>query len=168
MADPLAERFAGDIAPAVAEALVEVAWWLERGDLESACGAAATLHREIERSARRDAGLDAGAVRLTGREYDTLRLLADGAVSPKDVARLLGVTRHTTKSHIKSIYLKLGAHSRAEAVEAARRRGILPWPEHASVAARRSPQRHLRVVASGRRPSEPGSVPEPRAAGAVR
>jgi len=39
-----------------------------------------------------------------------------------------GVSRNTVKSHLKAIYQKLGAHSRAEAIETARQQGIIgPW-----------------------------------------
>jgi DNA-binding CsgD family transcriptional regulator len=64
-------------------------------------------------------------VGLTAREAQILRCLSDGAMSQKDVARRLGVTRNTVKTHLKSAYLKLGAHSRSEAVQLARRCGLL-------------------------------------------
>lgn len=67
----------------------------------------------------------AGGVALTARELDILELLADGAMSPKDVARALGVTRNTVKTHLKSAYQKLGAHCRSEAIQTARQLGVL-------------------------------------------
>jgi DNA-binding CsgD family transcriptional regulator len=61
-----------------------------------------------------------GGVTLTPRERQVLEFLSDGAMSQKDVARLLGVTTNTVKTHLKAAYLKLGAHSRSEAVRLAR------------------------------------------------
>ncbi len=59
-----------------------------------------------------------GGVALTGQEMASLRLLPDGSMSQKDMARAMGVTRNTLKTHLKSLYLKLGAHCRAEAIDA--------------------------------------------------
>ncbi len=69
-----------------------------------------------------------GGVTLTGQELATLRLLPDGSLSQKDIAREMGVTRNTLKTHLKSLYLKLGAHCRAEAIHRAREIGLLPRP----------------------------------------
>jgi LuxR family transcriptional regulator, maltose regulon positive regulatory protein len=41
------------------------------------------------------------------------------------VARELYISVNTLKSHVKSIYRKLGAANRGEAIEAARRAGLL-------------------------------------------
>jgi DNA-binding CsgD family transcriptional regulator len=68
-----------------------------------------------------------GAV-LTGQEAATLRLLPDGSLSQKDIARVMGVTRNTLKTHLKSLYLKLGAHCRSEAIHRGREVGLLPRP----------------------------------------
>jgi DNA-binding CsgD family transcriptional regulator len=69
-----------------------------------------------------------GGVALTGQEAASLRLLPDGSLSQKDIARAMGVTRNTLKTHLKSLYLKLGAHCRAEAIHRARDAGLLPRP----------------------------------------
>jgi ATP/maltotriose-dependent transcriptional regulator MalT len=69
-----------------------------------------------------------GGVALTGREMASLRLLPDGSMSQKDMARAMGVTRNTLKTHLKSLYLKLGAHCRAEAIDRAREIGLLRRP----------------------------------------
>jgi LuxR family maltose regulon positive regulatory protein len=63
---------------------------------------------------------------LTERELDALRLLNDGAMSQKDIARTLDVTLNTVKSHVQSIYLKLGTHTRSEAVQLGRQLGLVP------------------------------------------
>lgn len=52
---------------------------------------------------------------LSDRERDVLRLLRSELSGPQ-VARELGVSVHTLRSHTKSIYAKLGVHGRREAV----------------------------------------------------
>ena len=67
------------------------------------------------------ASIDAGAsvYTLSQQELRVLRLLAAG-LSNADIARELVVSSNTIKSHIKSIYRKLGITSRAEARDVAR------------------------------------------------
>ncbi len=55
------------------------------------------------------------AQRLTGREVDVLRLLAQGH-SYFEIGTCLGVSVNTVTSHIKSAYRKLSVHSAAAAV----------------------------------------------------
>jgi DNA-binding NarL/FixJ family response regulator len=62
---------------------------------------------------------------LTEREHEVLRLVARGLPN-KGIALELGISEHTAKFHVGAILSKLGAASRAEAVMAAARRGILP------------------------------------------
>jgi DNA-binding CsgD family transcriptional regulator len=52
---------------------------------------------------------------LTPREIQVLAALSDG-LSNKALARRLGISPHTVKFHIESLFKKLGAASRAEAV----------------------------------------------------
>jgi LuxR family maltose regulon positive regulatory protein len=61
---------------------------------------------------------------LSDREREVLRFL-DTHLSAPQIAEELVVSRHTIRTHIKHIYDKLGAHSRAEAVERARELGLL-------------------------------------------
>ncbi len=61
---------------------------------------------------------------LTVREVDVLRLVADGASAPA-VGRALHLSTGTVKSHLTSIYEKLGVNDRAAAVAEAMRRGML-------------------------------------------
>lgn len=51
---------------------------------------------------------------LTPRELNILKLLTQG-YSQKKIALALVISKHTVGDHLKSIYLKLGVHSRAEA-----------------------------------------------------
>lgn len=61
---------------------------------------------------------------LTDRELEVLRGVARGATS-KEIAFKLGITERTVKAHLSSIYSKLGVDSRAAAVSAAMKQGIL-------------------------------------------
>ena len=65
-----------------------------------------------------------GAVRLTQREIDVLRLIAKGYRGP-EVAALLGIGASTVTSYVRDIYRKLGISSRAEAAMEAARRGLV-------------------------------------------
>lgn len=62
---------------------------------------------------------------LTGRELAVLRLAAHGLAN-KEIARELGISRHTVKYHLASVLAKLGVHSRTEAVTMGVRRGLVP------------------------------------------
>jgi DNA-binding NarL/FixJ family response regulator len=61
---------------------------------------------------------------LTGREQETLALLADGA-GPAEISSRLGVTYNTARNHVQRVLDKLGARSQLEAVAIARREGLL-------------------------------------------
>lgn len=56
---------------------------------------------------------------LTSREIDVLRLLAS-SLSASEIANELVVSPNTIHSHIKSIYAKLGVHSRYQAIARAK------------------------------------------------
>ena len=61
---------------------------------------------------------------LTPRERELLRLLGAG-MGNREIASALGVSDHTVKFHLHSIYTKLGVRTRTEAVSVAVRRGML-------------------------------------------
>jgi len=69
--------------------------------------------------ADRSRDVEPAAERLTPREHEVLALVADG-LRNKDIARELGVSEHTVKFHLATVFGKLGAASRTEAV----RRGL--------------------------------------------
>lgn len=62
---------------------------------------------------------------LTNREFDVLELLAD-RLRDKEIADRLGISHDTVKTHLKSLYRKLGSSSRHEAVVKALERNVLP------------------------------------------
>jgi DNA-binding CsgD family transcriptional regulator len=65
----------------------------------------------------------ADAVALTGRERELLQNLEEG-LRFKQIARRLGISEATAKTHARNLFRKLDATSRAEAVHAARERGL--------------------------------------------
>nr|WP_206440913.1 helix-turn-helix transcriptional regulator [Streptomyces scabichelini] len=67
----------------------------------------------------------AGGVRLAPRELDVLACVAAGTTNAAAADRL-GLRPETVKAYLRSAMRKLGAHTRLEAVVAARRAGLLP------------------------------------------
>lgn len=61
---------------------------------------------------------------LSERELEVLDVIAEG-LSNKLIAHRLGISEHTVKTHVASIFAKLGAASRTEAVSLAIRRGLV-------------------------------------------
>lgn len=61
---------------------------------------------------------------LTPRELEILNLIADGEGN-KSIANLLGISQHTVKFHIGSIFEKLHVSSRTEAIRAGLSRGLI-------------------------------------------
>lgn len=61
---------------------------------------------------------------LTGRELEVLGLMARGLAN-KQIAGALGISEHTVKFHLSSVYAKLGATGRAEAVSIGTRLGLI-------------------------------------------
>jgi two-component system, LuxR family, response regulator FixJ len=79
----------------------------------------------IERLIRRASPLSPEvSARLTPREAEVLRLLAEG-LEPKQVAAQLVISPKTVSTHIDRILAKLGVHSRAQAVAAAYRGALV-------------------------------------------
>jgi DNA-binding NarL/FixJ family response regulator len=64
------------------------------------------------------------AAKLTDRELEVLRLLAEG-LHQKEIADSLVLSPRTVGRHIEHILAKLGVHSRAQAVASAFRDGLL-------------------------------------------
>ncbi|OSC74933.1 helix-turn-helix transcriptional regulator [Streptomyces sp. WA6-1-16] len=93
------------VDPALRDELLEVC-----GRLASASGPRASTAREV---------------RLAPREVDVVACVAAGATNAAAAERL-GLRPETVKGYLRSAMRKLGAHTRLEAVVAARRAGLLP------------------------------------------
>ena len=61
---------------------------------------------------------------LTPREIEVLGMLAEG-LGNKTIARRLGISEHTVKFHVSSIFTKLNVSSRTEAVTLGARQGLI-------------------------------------------
>jgi DNA-binding CsgD family transcriptional regulator len=68
---------------------------------------------------------------LSPREREVLLLLGHGLTN-KEVAQALGVAPETVKSHLKSIYRKMGVERRAHAVAKGHRLGLIGWDRAAA------------------------------------
>ncbi|GGP46758.1 response regulator transcription factor [Streptomyces sindenensis] len=93
------------VDPALRDELLKVC-----GRLASASGARASTAREV---------------RLAPREVDVVACVAVGATNAAAAERL-GLRPETVRGYLRSAMRKLGAHTRLEAVVAARRAGLLP------------------------------------------
>jgi len=68
-----------------------------------------------------------GALRITDRELQVLRLVATG-MNNRDIAAELFISENTVKNHVRNILEKLQLHSRMEAVMYAVREKLLDLP----------------------------------------
>jgi DNA-binding NarL/FixJ family response regulator len=103
----------------------------EPGDLVRAIRAAARgeapLHPRAAEAVLTERRAGRRSSRLSPREVDVLRLVADGA-SNKLVARELGVSEKTVKSHMTRIFDALGVTNRTAAAIRAREQGLVQHP----------------------------------------
>ncbi len=103
---------------------------LERllGDLASfnlKLGGGSGERQEVKNySTSRFRAFDKSSVALSGREIEVLTLLAEG-LSTKSLAQKLNISHFTARNHIQNILVKLGLHSKAQAVSYAFKKGIL-------------------------------------------
>ena len=79
--------------------------------------------REVE-TARASATSGDGSVELSERELEVLRLIVDGRDNAAIAAELF-ISPNTVKSHVASIFEKLGVESRLQASVQALRRGLI-------------------------------------------
>jgi LuxR family maltose regulon positive regulatory protein len=84
---------------------------------------AATLVARLARQGDAGGGED-GGVGLSLREREVLEELAHGR-SNKEIARLLDMTEHTVKFHLKNVFAKLDVARRTQAVARARELGVI-------------------------------------------
>ena len=81
--------------------------------------ASKVLDRLTELSRRAPSGDE-----LSERELEVLRLMAKGAAN-KEIGAQLSIAQSTVKTHITSIFQKLGVNDRTEAVTEALKKGII-------------------------------------------
>jgi DNA-binding NarL/FixJ family response regulator len=83
---------------------------------------------QLEETGATDAGGGMRRARLTRRELEILRLVAEGRPN-REVAKILWVTDQTIKFHLANTYKKLGVRNRIEASHWAIARGLVrPLP----------------------------------------
>ena len=99
----------------VCEAIVAIS----RGGTAYAGEVQAQLAQELEQRER-----TGGPPKLSERERQVLNLIAEGLSAP-DIGKQIHVSTTTVKSHLRSLYEKLGVSDRAAAVAEAMRRGLL-------------------------------------------
>ena len=85
----------------------------------------ARLDRLEQRLAERPPAAKPPGQPLTEREEAVLRLLR-GALSLREIGQELFLSANTIKTHTRAIYRKLGATTRAQAVERGYEVGLLP------------------------------------------
>jgi DNA-binding NarL/FixJ family response regulator len=61
---------------------------------------------------------------LTGREHEVLLLIARG-LTTQEIADQIGLSPNTVKSHSRSLFTKLAAHNRVQALAVAKERGLI-------------------------------------------
>lgn len=99
----------------ICDAIVTVA----RGGTTLAPEAQAALAEEIQHRER-----SAGRPELTARENEVLGMIAEGLSAP-EIGRRIHLSPTTVKTHLHTLYEKLGVSDRAAAVAEAMRRGLL-------------------------------------------
>jgi two-component system nitrate/nitrite response regulator NarL len=105
----------------------------KQADAEQVCDAIAAVARgevvvdaHVQKKLASEIRLRAGYERplLTDREYDVIRLVAQGLRAP-DIAKTLHLSTSTVRSHLGHLYEKLGVSDRAAAGIEAVRRGLI-------------------------------------------
>jgi LuxR family maltose regulon positive regulatory protein len=91
--------------------------------VHAAIDVAASPHRSVGSDESRQPPRSGLVEPLSGRELDVLRLLRSDLSGP-EIARELHVSMNTLRTHTKSIYTKLGATSRREALRRAGECGL--------------------------------------------
>lgn len=86
----------------------------------------AALER-LKRVRSRDGDMAQRLDRLTPRELEILQLLSDGR-STDGISAELGVSRSTLRTHVQNILMKLGVHSKLDAIVAAIRHERVVMP----------------------------------------
>lgn len=88
------------------------------------CGGRPLAPQLVSALVSRLTGPAAQAHRLSRREIEVLRLLADG-LSTEELAARMQLSINTVRNHVQKAIRRLGAHSKLEAVAIAQREGII-------------------------------------------
>ena len=108
------KRTEAELVAAIETVMSETSWF-SRKIVEKLAGL-----RQTSQTANGAMDVDA----LSERERDVLGFICEGA-SDKDMAEALGLSPHTVRNHVSSLYRKLGVAKRGAAVVWARERGIV-------------------------------------------
>lgn len=84
------------------------------GELAMTRRMAGRLVRQLVASGRRTSPGDGELERLSSRELEVLRLLAEG-LTDREIAQALTISTRTVETHVGSVLRKLGVRNRAEA-----------------------------------------------------
>jgi DNA-binding NarL/FixJ family response regulator len=84
--------------------------------------------RRLRRRSVNDADIARRIERLTPREVEILQHMAQGE-APEEIARDLGMSHNTLRTHIQNVLTKLGVHSKLDAIIAAIRHGRVTTSE---------------------------------------
>jgi excisionase family DNA binding protein len=119
------EQTIAEVRALLGEAAFRAAWDAGRADPTGLVAAALAVHGEaVSAAIRSNSERHAGISALSPRERDVLRLLAEGK-SDRQIGEALFITRRTASKHVSSILTKLGVDTRAGAVAAALRGGLI-------------------------------------------
>jgi NarL family two-component system response regulator YdfI len=92
--------------------------------IEAVAAGLVVLHPQSVEGASMRVSLALPVESLSPREIEVLRLMAEG-LSNKTIAWRLSISEHTVKFHVNSIFSKLGAGTRTEAVMLGVRQGLV-------------------------------------------
>lgn len=106
------------------EQLIRDIYSVSQGEVVISSAVAAEILKELSHASRMEAELGEGAVRLSEREIEIIRLVAMGS-SNRDIARRLFISENTVKGHMSRIMEKLHVHKRQQAVIWALERHII-------------------------------------------
>ena len=82
------------------------------------------VHPQLLRTLMADRADTPEPPRLSQRELDVVGMLSLG-MDARTISDHLGISLHTCRGYLKTLFSKLDAHSQLEAVAAARRHGLL-------------------------------------------
>lgn len=80
--------------------------------------------RQLRHRRQQDASMQQRLGRLTPRELEILQLMAEG-MNSSQIAKKLGMSPHTLRTHVQNVLTKLGVHSKLEALMAGIRHGVI-------------------------------------------